>query len=174
MHVRRCASTGDLCVYVCVCVCVCVENVLDKKLCTMTLKPKQIELLVDATEDEYYFEMFLDELPVWGWLGEVEAEDMLLGHITSPRHYIYTHLDFLVGYNGEQIVSVNTTTPQKQRRDITVEPGDSLDVTFTYSVTCTSLLPSGPTVVSDCVVHSSAVQLSCSALVWTRQLVYKC
>ena len=113
----------------------------------MTLKPKQIELLVDATEDEYYFEMFLDELPVWGWLGEVEAEDMLLGHITSPRHYIYTHLDFLVGYNGEQIVSVNTTTPQKQRRDITVEPGDSLDVTFTYSVTCTSLLPSGRIVV---------------------------
>merc|ERR1712224_566344 len=40
------------------------KNTVNKKLCTKTLAPKDIELLVDATEDEYYFEMFLDELPM--------------------------------------------------------------------------------------------------------------
>ena len=107
-----------------------------KELCTKTLTAKEIERFVDATEDEYYFEMFLDhDIPVWGWVGEVEAEDMLLGHISSPRHFIYTHLDFRIGYNGGQIVSVNATTPQKQRRDITTDDPQELEVKFTYSVT---------------------------------------
>jgi hypothetical protein len=34
---------------------------------------KQIKSLRDAIEDDYFFEMFIDDLPMWGYIGEVNC-----------------------------------------------------------------------------------------------------
>lgn len=73
-----------------------------------------------AIEDDYFFEMFLDDLPMWGYVGEVTHEEFLLGKsIQGARVYLYPHLHFSMGYNNDQIVSVNVTTDPKRRVDIT-------------------------------------------------------
>jgi hypothetical protein len=51
--------------------------------------------------------MFVDDLPVWAFVGEHEHEDMLLGHTKNSKHYLYTHLHFSIAYNGNQIIAVN-------------------------------------------------------------------
>lgn len=57
---------------------------------------------------------------MWGYVGEVTHEEFLLGKsIQGARVYLYPHLHFSVGYNNDQIVSVNVTTDPKRRVDIT-------------------------------------------------------
>jgi hypothetical protein len=74
----------------------------------------------DAIEDDYFFEMFIDELPMWGYVGEVAHEEFLLGKsIQGARVYLYPHLHFSIGFNNDQIVSANVTTDPKRRIDIT-------------------------------------------------------
>ena len=76
----------------------------------------------DAVEDDYFFEMFIDELPMWAYVGEVVHEEFLLGkNIQGSRVYIYPHLAFSIGFNGDQIVSVNVTTDPSRRIDVSDE-----------------------------------------------------
>jgi hypothetical protein len=77
--------------------------------------------------------MFVDDLPVYGYIGEHEHEDMILGHTEASRHYIYTHLHFAISYNGDKIVAANVTTDRTRRMDIT-DRVDGMPVSFTYSV----------------------------------------
>lgn len=64
-------------------------------------------------------ELFADELPMWAYVGEHEAEDFLLGHTDRSRHYLYTHLHFTLGTNGGKVVAANVTASPAYRQDIT-------------------------------------------------------
>lgn len=80
----------------------------------------QLKALKDAIEGDYFFEMLIDELPMWGYIGEVVHEEFLLGKsIQGARVYLYPHLHFSIGYNGDQIVTANVTTDARRRVDIT-------------------------------------------------------
>lgn len=88
----------------------------------------------DAIEDDYFFEMFIDDLPMWGYVGEVAHEEFLLGKsIQGARVYLYPHLHFSIGFNNDQIVSANVTTDPKRRVDIT-EAVTGQEIVFSYSV----------------------------------------
>merc|ERR1719181_1160635 len=89
-------------------------------------------MFADAIEDDYYFEMFVEDLPMWGYIGEVEGEQ-LLGHLETAHRYLYPHLHFSIGYNMDQIVSVNVSTNPQRKVDITDEASD-VEVPFSYSV----------------------------------------
>ena len=51
--------------------------------------------------------MYIDDLPIWGIVGE-HGDD-------GNSFYIWTHKKFDVGYNGNQIVDVNLTSEFKVR-----------------------------------------------------------
>jgi hypothetical protein len=78
--------------------------------------------------------MLIDDLPVWGYIGEVVHEEFLLGRsIQGARVYLYPHLHFSLGFNNDQIVSANVTTDAKRRVDITdITTGQ--EVVFSYTV----------------------------------------
>lgn len=42
-------------------------------------------MFANAIEDDYYFEMFIEDLPMWGYIGEVEGEELLLGHMETAH-----------------------------------------------------------------------------------------
>jgi len=102
-------------------------------LCERAFTKRELKLFTKAIENDYYFEMYIDDLPMWGYVGEVEGEDVLLGHLETVRRYIYPHLHFSVGYNGDQVVSVNVSTNPQRKVDITDE-FDGTEVSFSYSV----------------------------------------
>uniref|UniRef100_T1JG74 Transmembrane 9 superfamily member n=1 Tax=Strigamia maritima TaxID=126957 RepID=T1JG74_STRMM len=63
--------------------------------------------------------MYMDDLPIWGIVGEGDEND---------GYYIWTHKRFDVGYNGNQIVDVNLTSEVKVKLSL------STKIVFTYEV----------------------------------------
>ena len=66
----------------------------------MVLNDNQAALFKKAVKQHYWYELFMDELPVWGFVGlppeeAKEAQDM----------YIYTHKSFEINYNGDRVRS---------------------------------------------------------------------
>ena len=72
-----------------------------------------------------------DELPIWGYVGELETKNVV-ETANSTRYYLFTHLDFSIAYNGDRIIEVNVTADPLQRIDLA--HGGDRTVEFSYSV----------------------------------------
>jgi len=79
-------------------------------LCEKKLSPSDLKTLKDAIHNDYFFEMFVEDLPMWGYLGDIEKEDVIVGETTESKTYLFTHLHFLIGHNHNQIVSIRVST----------------------------------------------------------------
>jgi len=101
-------------------------------ICHQTLDQEQQKKFRKAIDRDYYFEMVVDELPMFGFIGETEVLQEPSQNVT--HHLLFTHFDFSFSYNGDRIVEANVSTDSRFRRDITGEDGP-VDVAFTYSVT---------------------------------------
>jgi len=111
-----------------------MDSVPWRSLCQEYLTANDIQEFKDAIEADYFFEMLIDDLPMWGYIGEVVHEEFLLGKsIQGARVYLYPHLHFTIGYNGDSIVSANVTTDAKRRVDIT-DTTTGQEVPFSFSV----------------------------------------
>ena len=76
------------------------KDVADMQLCTAQLQQKDIELLMSAIEDFYYFEFVTDEIPMRGFIGKFE-ETNLIPHV--HHMYIYSHYNFYFEYNDNRV-----------------------------------------------------------------------
>ena len=105
-----------------------------RSLCQDFLDDEDIKKLKDAIEYDYFFEIYIEDLPMWGYIGEVAHEEFLLGKsIQGARVYLYTHLHFTIGFNNDQIVTANVTTDPNKRLDIT-DGITGQEIDFSYSV----------------------------------------
>lgn len=41
-------------------------------ICKKELTEKDLELLRKAVKEDYYFQMYYDDLPIWGFIGKVK------------------------------------------------------------------------------------------------------
>lgn len=76
------------------------------------------EAFVYAVRKDYWYQMYIDDLPIWGKVGEHDGTD----------YFLYTHKKFEIGYNGHRIVDVNLVNEKKQLLK------NGAEVTFTYEV----------------------------------------
>lgn len=86
--------------------------------CGALLNDEKYKAFVYAVKNHYWYQMYIDDLPIWGIVGEV----------TDSNYYIWTHKKFEMGYNGKQIVDVNITSEDK----VLLTPTAKLS--FTYEV----------------------------------------
>lgn len=95
-------------------------------ICEVTLTEKTAEKFQDAVKQQYWYELFMDDLPIWGFVGtdEKKAEDAA----GSDLVHIFTHKSFDINYNGEQIIQVNLSS--ENPKPVTA----SAKLDFTYSV----------------------------------------
>ena len=95
------------------------------KLCKKKLTKEDIKKLQTAVDEEYFFELLVDGLPVWGYVGDSDKEtDLILASgslaaAADPHKYIHAHFHFSIGYNGNKIVEVNLTADPTGRFDVT-------------------------------------------------------
>lgn len=82
----------------------------------------EVELLafIYAVKNHYWYQMYIDDLPVWGIVGEFEESE--------NSYYLWTHKKFDIGYNGDQIVDVNLTSEAKVKLE------KDKKISFTYEV----------------------------------------
>ena len=104
-----------------------------RQLCKTTLGPDELESFKKAIHNSYFFEMFVEDLPMWGYIGDVSDEDVLLGEVEGSKTYLFPHLHFKLGTNNGNIVSATVTTDADRRVDIT-NSHKPTEVQFSYSV----------------------------------------
>jgi Endomembrane protein 70 len=70
-----------------------------------------------AVKEDYYFQMFYDDLPIWGFIGKLEklAKN---GGAVEYRYYLFTHVHFEISFNGDRIIEINVSTDPSQTIDI--------------------------------------------------------
>ncbi|XP_071455609.1 transmembrane 9 superfamily member 3 [Hetaerina americana] len=90
--------------------------------CEILLTEEKQKAFIYAVKNHYWYQMYIDDLPVWGIVGEVEEN----GGVYS--HYIWTHKKFDIGFNGKQIVDVNLTSENKVKLTLDAK------IPFTYEV----------------------------------------
>ena len=76
-----------------------------------------------SVKNHYWYQMYLDDLPIWGIVGEMEDKEF----------YIWTHKKFEIGYNGNQIIDVNLTSEGKTKLKLGEELAFSYEVTWKRS-----------------------------------------
>eukprot|EP00798_Chlamydomonas_sp_ICE-L_P018867 gene18867-25423_t len=106
-------------------IALCIEadsSALKRLICSQTLDASKASQFEHAIKHAYWYELFLEYLPVWGFVGEMRHDSV--GDVA----YIYTHKTFDLSYNGDKIIQVNLTS------DNPVAVVDGAQLQFTYSV----------------------------------------
>jgi len=106
------------------------QNQGKSSLCTMTINYDQSAALVRSIEDKYWYQMYVDDLPLWGMVGDMLGEsekDMEL------KPHIYTHKSFSFAYNDNRVIEVNLTSEEPELLK-PIKKGETQTLTMTYSV----------------------------------------
>lgn len=103
----------------------------EEKLCRKKLKVSEVRKFRDAILSDLYFQMYYDDLPLWGFIGKVEVENMGLSE-EGTKYYLFTHLLFDALYNGNQVIEIRAFSDPEHVIDITEDV--DIDIEFTYSV----------------------------------------
>ncbi|MCL7033623.1 hypothetical protein MKW94_004414 [Papaver nudicaule] len=98
------------------------KNVDRSSICEINLDAPKVKQFTDAIESSYWFEFFMDDLPLWGFVGEPHSDK----NSDDSRHLLYTHKNIVIKYNGEQIIHVNLT----QESPKPLEVGKVIDMTY--------------------------------------------
>lgn len=101
-----------------------------RTLCSYTLKSKEMDMFQKAIDEDYYFEMFYDDLPVQGFVGDKSTEVVNGRNVTM--YSLFTHYIFTIGHNGEEVLEIQWDHDPESNLDIT-DSTDPTDVHFVYT-----------------------------------------
>ena len=96
-------------------------------LCKKKLTPEDVAKFREAVKKSYYFQMYYDDLPLWGFIGKVGKESN-----TDQRYLLFTHLHFDIKFNKDRVIEISVRTDPSFTVDITEDK--EVEVEFVYSV----------------------------------------
>ena len=99
-----------------------------QSICTMKLTQDHMKLFRDAIKRDYMFELYVDGLPVRGFVGEVVQDEL---DREKQHYFLFPHLEFSVAVNGDRVIAVNVSADPSQR--IELEYGKDLKIDFSFS-----------------------------------------
>ena len=109
------------------------DSVEYRSLCTVELNPDELTQFKDAIHNSFFFEMYVEDLPMWGYIGDFIDEDIIYGEVAGSKTFLFPHLVFKFGVNDNKIVSAKLNTNPDRKVDIT-DTSKPLEVRFSYSV----------------------------------------
>lgn len=96
------------------------QNVASSTYCEIILTEEKQKAFIYAVKNHYWYQMYIDDLPIWGIVGDVDEENGV--------YYLWTHKKFDIGYNGDRIVDINLTSEKKVPLELNAR------IKFTYEV----------------------------------------
>lgn len=111
------------------------EDKVDQFLCNKKLKKDEITKFKNAISNDFYFQMYYDDLPFWGFIGKMEDESYTSDGL-GPTYYIFKHVHFDALYNGDQVIEIRAFSDPNHAVDITEKT--EIDIKFTYSISWNS------------------------------------
>ncbi|XP_068661809.1 transmembrane 9 superfamily member 2-like [Aristolochia californica] len=102
-----------------------------ESICKKKLSKQEVATFREAVKRDYYYQLYYDDLPSWGFIGKIDRswEDL---KDASLRYYLFTHIEFNVLYNQNQIIEVISFSDPNYSADITEDV--EIEVEFVYSV----------------------------------------
>ncbi|KAI6701722.1 hypothetical protein NL676_016046 [Syzygium grande] len=98
------------------------KNVEKGVICPLELDEGKVKQFKDAIENSYWFEFFMDDLPLWGFVGELHPDK----NSDNNKHVLYTHKSISVKYNKNQIIHASLL-PENPKP---LEVGRTYDMTY--------------------------------------------
>ncbi|XP_024974344.1 transmembrane 9 superfamily member 3-like isoform X1 [Cynara cardunculus var. scolymus] len=98
-------------------------------VCKKKLSKGEVSKFRSAVAKDYYFQMYYDDLPFWGFLGKVEKDK------TDPseeKYYLFKHLHFEIHYNKDRVIEINAKADPNAVVDLTEDK--EVEVEFMYTV----------------------------------------
>jgi len=84
-----------------------------------------------AVREEWFYQMYIDDLPVWGMVGEMEDME---GKPWTPgvegKAKVYTHRKVVIAYNRDRIIHVDLIPDRESLKEIV--PGRELEFTTEF------------------------------------------
>eukprot|EP00762_Andalucia_godoyi_P000535 ANDGO_05332.mRNA.1 Transmembrane 9 superfamily member 4 len=109
-----------------------LQNVDKQSLCKVSYTESDVAELRKAVLKNYYFKLDIDDMPLWGFLGIVDAAASSAS--AEEAVYLYPHLHFKIGvYKNQYVTEVNVSTPSQYR--VRLEKSKPLSFAYSYSVT---------------------------------------
>ncbi|BBN04783.1 ABC-2 type transport system permease protein [Marchantia polymorpha subsp. ruderalis] len=93
-----------------------------ESLCEKVLKKEDLQKFRMAVKNDYYFQMYYDDLPIWGFIGKAKEDN---------KFSLFTHVHFDINYNGDRVIEINVSTDPKYAKDISDDTDQKVE--FTYS-----------------------------------------
>lgn len=104
------------------------------------LTKEQVDLFATAAADQWFYQMYVDDLPVWGMVGEMlpdlaaakgekfgndlsHLEEAVAKHSENGgefKAYVYTKRTLHVSFNGDRIIKVDLTSEPASLVEVTV------------------------------------------------------
>ncbi|KAF3675376.1 Transmembrane 9 superfamily member 3 [Capsicum annuum] len=98
------------------------RDVERRSICELKLDASKIAQFKYAIDNMYWFEFFIDDLPMWGFVGGVYG----YGYGDTNKHVVYTHKMLHITYNRDQIIHLNLS----QEIPKPLEEGRTLNMTY--------------------------------------------
>jgi len=102
------------------------EDKNSELLCRKKLTKENLAKFREAVKKDYYFQMYYDDLPIWGFIGKTDKEN------NANPIILYKHLHFEILYNNDRVIEITVRTDPNFTVDITEDK--EIEVEFTYSV----------------------------------------
>lgn len=99
-------------------------------VCRKKLSKEEVVQFRNAVEKDYYFQMYYDDLPIWGFIGKVDKERKT--HSSEYKYFIYKHIQFDILYNKDRVIEISTRMDPHFLVDLTEDK--EIDVDFMYNV----------------------------------------
>jgi hypothetical protein len=69
-------------------------------ICSQKLSSDDVEAFTYAITRHYWYELFMDDLPIWGFVGDIRPSK-LVGE--DDTVVLYTHKQLDISYNGDRV-----------------------------------------------------------------------
>ncbi|KAI5063248.1 hypothetical protein GOP47_0021795 [Adiantum capillus-veneris] len=101
-----------------------MDDKVSEPLCKKRLSKEEVKAFRDTVKQDYYFQMYYDDLPIWGFIGKIDDQEL--------KYLLSTHLHFEVLYNQDRVIEISVAADPAYVVDITEDT--EVDVEFKYSV----------------------------------------
>ncbi|GAV58446.1 EMP70 domain-containing protein [Cephalotus follicularis] len=98
--------------------------------CKRKLTKEEVAKFRDAVSKDYYFQMYYDDLPIWGFLGKVDKEGK--ADPSEYKYYLFKHLQFNIFYNKDRVIEITVQSDPNAVVDLTEDK--EVNVEFMYTV----------------------------------------
>lgn len=98
--------------------------------CKSKLSKEAVAQFRAAVKKDYYFQMYYDDLPIWGFIGKVDREGR--DDPSEYKYFLFKHIQFDISYNNDRVIEISARMDPHSVVDLTEDK--DVDVEFMYTV----------------------------------------